>query len=408
MASLASSKFLKLTGLWLAIGLVHFWLIFEANQNPQTSPFNDVNLYGMWVDQNSSGGSILGVNIPWVYPFVALAPMYLAKFIGGANGILTGWLILTGLLNFIGLSALVDWGHAGKSAFRAAGFYLLFIALLGPVAIGRIDSVAAFVAILGLVQLYQNRVRLAMVFFTLGAWLKIWPVAAALALYAAVKRRLGALLAALSASLTILAIGFFLGGNQNLLSFVTMQGSRGLQVESVAANFWVWAAKAHLPGAGIYFDTALVTNQVSGSFTSEVSSLLGLVMFGALAITALLGFKAHRNGAEFKQLFVVVFLTATLDLIVFNKVGSPQFEGWLAVPLVAGVLFGLAKWKFPLALGATIAVLTNLIYPIYYMDLMVLGDLGVWLLTLRNAALIVFLVWANLRLSKLGAKARAN
>jgi hypothetical protein len=131
-------------------------------------------------------------------------------------------------------------------------------------------------------------------------------------------------------------------------------------------------------------------------------------MFGALAITALLGFKAHRKGAEFKQLFVVVFLTATLDLIVFNKVGSPQFEGWLAVPLMAGVLFGLARWKFPLALGATIALLTNLMYPICYMDLMVLGDLGVWLLTLRNAALILFLVWANLRLSKLGAKARSN
>ena len=395
---------MRLIGLWLAIALVHFWLIFEANQNPQTSPFNDVNLYGMWVDQGDHGGGWLGISAPWVYPFVAMAPMYLAKLIGGTNGILTGWLILIALLNFFGLSAIVDWGQEGKRAYRAAGFYLLFLALLGPVAIGRIDSVATFAAMLGLVQIYRDRLRLGMVFFTLGAWLKIWPVAAALSLYTSAKHRIGLLLTAIFTSAALLALGFFLGGNEYLFSFINMQGNRGLQVESVAATFWVWAAKAHLPGAGIYFDTALVTNQVSGSFTAEVSSLLGVVMFGALAITAWLSFNAYRAGADFKHLFAATLLTGTLDLIVFNKVGSPQFELWLAVPLMAGILFGLPKWRTPLVGGSLLALLTNLIYPIFYMDLMILGDLGVWLLTLRNAALIALLVWANLRLSGLAKK----
>jgi len=401
---LISSKLLRLIGLWFAIALVHLWLIFEANQNPQTSPFNDVNLYGLWVDQSAQPSGLLGVRAPWVYPFVALAPMFLAKLIGGANGILTGWLILIGLLNFFGLNAIVDWGREGKSAYRAASFYLFFLALLGPVAIGRIDAVATFAAMLGLVQVYRDRLRLGMVFFTLGAWLKIWPVAAALALYTSAKHRISVLLAAVSASVAILAAGFFLGGNENLFSFITMQGNRGLQVESVAATFWVWAAKAHLPGAGIYFDTALVTNQVSGSFTAELSSLLGIVMIGALAITAWLSFNAYRAGADVKHLFAVTLLTGALDLIVFNKVGSPQFELWLAVPLIAGILVGLPKWRIPLVGGSLIALLTNLIYPVFYMDLMILGDLGVWLLTLRNAALIALLVWANLRLSGLAKK----
>jgi len=330
--------------------------------------------------------------------------MFLAKLIGGANGILTGWLILIGLLNFFGLNAIVDWGREGKSAYRAASFYLFFLALLGPVAIGRIDAVATFAAMLGLVQVYRDRLRLGMVFFTLGAWLKIWPVAAALALYTSAKHRISVLLAAVSASVAILAAGFFLGGNENLFSFITMQGNRGLQVESVAATFWVWAAKAHLPGAGIYFDTALVTNQVSGSFTAELSSLLGIVMIGALAITAWLSFNAYRAGADVKHLFAVTLLTGALDLIVFNKVGSPQFELWLAVPIMAGILLGLPKWRIPLVGGSLIALLTNLIYPVFYMDLMILGDLGVWLLTLRNAALIALLVWANLRLSGLAKK----
>jgi hypothetical protein len=398
---LTKLKALRFAGLLSATILVHFWLIFEAQQNPQTAPFNDVNLYGFWANQVSQSHMGLGIDTPWVYPFLAMAPILLANFIGGTNGILTGWLILIGLLNLIGLSALVDWGKEGKAANRAASFYLAFLALLGPVAIGRIDSAATFVALLGLVQLYRDRLRLAMVFFTLGAWVKIWPIAAAIALFSATKAKVRALLVASIACFGILALGFFLGGNQHLFSFVTTQGNRGLQIESVAATFWVWAAHLKVPGAGIYFDNALVTNQVSGPFSTEVSVLLGYVMAGALAITVWLGLRAYRAGADHKQLFVVVLLTATLDLIVFNKVGSPQFEGWLAVPLMAGLLLGLPKWRIPMAIGLTIALLTNLIYPVFYTDLMMLGDLGVWLLTVRNAALVFLLVWANLRLQKM-------
>jgi len=68
---------------------------------------------------------------------------------------------------------------------------------------------------------------------------------------------------------------------------------------------------------------------------------------------------------------------------------------------MAGVLLGLRRWNFALSLGAIIALLTNLLYPVFYPDLMMLGWLGIWLLTLRNFALVVLLIWANLRLSKL-------
>ena len=395
------TKFLRLFGLWAAIVVVHVWLIYEAQNNPQTAPFNDVNLYGFWADQWNQG-QLLGFNQPWVYPFVAMGPILLAKLLGGANGILFGWLTLIGLLNFIGLSAIVDWGQEGKRAYRAAYFYLTFLALLGPVAIGRIDSAATFLAMLGLAQLYRDRLQLAMAFFTLGAWVKIWPVAPALAIYSAAKSKVSLLAVALGVSIAVIGFGFIHGGDQNIFGFITTQGNRGLQVESTAATFWVWAAHQHLPGAGIYFDNALVTNQVSGAGAAEIAGLLGFVMVGALLITALLAFKAYRAGADSKELFVVAALTATLDLIVFNKVGSPQFEGWLAVPLMAGTLLNLPKWRLPLLIGIAIAMLTNLIYPVFYMSLMVAGDLGVWLLTLRNASLVALLVWANLRLTKLG------
>lgn len=394
-------RFAKLGLLWAATILVHLWLIVEVNLNPMTMPFSDISLYGYWADNVLHGQGILGVEVPWVYPFVALGPMLIAKLIGANIGIMAGWLVLIALFNLIALTALVSWGKGAGSAYRAAGYYLAFLALLGPVAIGRIDATAGGMAIFGLVHFYRDRLRWAIAFFTLGAWLKIWPVAAALAVFASTKSKLKIVIAAAASTLAVLAIGLALGGNQSLISFVSLQSSRGLQVESVAATFWVWATKMGFPGVGIYFDNQLVTNQVSGAFTNEVSGLLGWVMAGAIVITAVLGFRAHKNGANPKQLFVLVFLTAVLDLIVFNKVGSPQFELWLAVPLMAGVLFKAPNWRLPLAMGALIAGLTNLIYPVFYLDVLAAGSLGVWLLTIRNAALVALLIWANLRLSKL-------
>lgn len=391
----------KLLGLWVATIAVHAWLALEAQLNPQTAPFNDVNLYGYWVDRMNVNNGFLGVSESWVYPFLALVPMVLASWFAPSMGLLTAWILLVCLLHVIALSAVVDWGRAGKSAFQAAGFYLIFLALLGPAAIGRIDAIAAFFALLGVVQICHKRTQLAMIFFTLGAWIKIWPVAAAISLFASVKSKVRLLAVAISTSVAVLLIGVLLGGNDKLFSFVTMQGNRGLQVESVFATFWVWAAKFGAPGAGIYFDNLLVTNQVSGPLSSETAWLLGLVLPGALAITIFLGISAYRAGADSKHLFVATFLTATLDLIVFNKVGSPQFELWLAVPLMAGILFGLPKWRLPLVTGSAIALLTNLLYPIFYMDLMALGWLGIAILTLRNLLLIVLLVWANVRLTKL-------
>ena len=394
---------LRLAALWVSTALVHLWLVLEAQLNPHTAPFNDVNLYGYWVDQVNGGQGLLGVSEPWVYPFLAFAPMAVAKWLGAGFGIQTGWIVLVGVLHLVALSAVVDWGRAGKPAFRAAGLYLVYLALLGPVAIGRIDAIAAFFALLGVVQLHQNRTRLAMSLFTIGAWIKIWPAAAAIALFAAAKSKANYVVAAIATSAALLVLGLLLGGNEKLLSFVSMQGDRGLQVESVLATFWVWAAKFGAPGAGIYFDNVLVTNQVSGIWASEVAWLLGPVMVFAISITVFLGIRAFRAGADTKHLFVATFLTATLDLIVFNKVGSPQFELWLAVPLMAGILFELPKWRLPVVVGLSIALLTNLLYPIFYMDLMVLGWLGIAILTIRNALLIALLVWANFRLSKLAS-----
>jgi CBS domain containing-hemolysin-like protein len=118
-----------------------------------------------------------------------------------------------------------------------------------------------------------------------------------------------------------------------------------------------------------------------------------------------LAWRAAKADAEPKLIFAMTSLTAVLDLIVFNKVGSPQFMGWLAVPIIAVVIFNLDGWRVPVVSGLALAATTYLIYPVFYLDLMGLGWLSIGLLTIRNLGLIALLAWANYRLGKL---AKAN
>jgi hypothetical protein len=191
-----------------------------------------------------------------------------------------------------------------------------------------------------------------------------------------------------------------MGGNIALLSFVTMQSNRGIQIESPIATVWIWASKLGAPNTYMYFDNDLLTNQIAGGGVTLVSSLMTWVMAGALAITAWLGWRASKQ-APLNETFSVIALTAVLDLIVFNKVGSPQFMAWLAVPTIAWIIFDRAKKKFLIAAVLLIALLTQLVYPLLYIDLMGYGWLSIATLTARNLSLIALLVWSNLQLAKL-------
>jgi membrane-bound ClpP family serine protease len=73
---------------------------------------------------------------------------------------------------------------------------------------------------------------------------------------------------------------------------------------------------------------------------------------------------------------------------------------WLAVPLVALVFFSTNKSKVALAMGAAILLLTQLVYPVFYIELLGLESMPLGLLTVRNLLLVALLIWANTQLLK--------
>ena len=385
---------LLITGLLVHLGLIAAGLWGVGR------PMGDLPYaYEPWINEMFATGRWFGINANWVYPYPALLPMILAKALSPA-ALQAGWLAMITALNLFALAKLSEFGRS-KPGMIASWYWLAFLSLLGPVAISRIDSISILLAVFGAAAWVHGSARQASVWFTLGAWMKIWPVALVLALMTKAKDRLSVSIAAAATSVSILALGLLLGGNASLFSFITTQSDRGIQIESPAATWWMWMGVIGVEGAGPSYSQAMMTFQVQGEGVVLVGSLLTAALAVAVLITLFLAWRANRHGVEHRELMVVTALTLTLDLIVFNKVGSPQFLGWLAVPILLGILIGLHEWRVPVILGLVLAALTNLIYPVIYSGILSSEFWSTGVLTFRNALEIALLAWANLRLMKI-------
>ena len=94
-----------------------------------------------------------------------------------------------------------------------------------------------------------------------------------------------------------------------------------------------------------------------------------------------------------------------MALIVFNKVGSPQFVSWLAVPIVLGLSTAATgrgiSFRTPAILALVIAALTQVMYPVLYGQLLALNVAMLLVLSARNLLYVALLVWAVVALVKL-------
>jgi hypothetical protein len=375
--------------------LIHLWLFLADKIFSDAVSFGDLSLYNFWAYEVQNGSPIYGIGQDWVYPALAFLPIWLAG-IPSAFSYELSWLAMVFLLNTSASLLLARPGKKFLSGSAASFVFLAGFLFLGPVAISRIDAVSVSIAVAAIYAVNRQFFGYAVGLLTIAGWIKIWPVAVFLALVASFKDKAKAFLVAGVISLAIIIFGLALGGS-SVFSFISQQQVRGIQIESVLATPWMWLAKFDL--SKIYFDSEVLTNQVTGPFVAEVASVTNLVLFVALAITFLLARVAIKAGRDPKEVFVIASLIGVLDLIVFNKVGSPQFMLWLLVPLVAGVYFGIKKIDFASWSVFLILLLTQLVYPVFYIQLLALEDLPLWALTLRNVLLVAVLVWANLRLT---------
>jgi hypothetical protein len=395
----------RIRRMWLAFALCHLWLITLDLIGP-TSALGDVTgIYRTWMQAGMAGHGWTGIDVPWVYPILAAAPM-LVSLLGGTAFFGTVWLALITLLDAAAFALLLRAGRGRGLA--AAGWWLGFLAALGPISLGRIDAVTVPLALAGLLLL-ATRPALASALLTVGAWVKVWP--AALLLAALVARRGAARTAVVAASAVTTAVvvagSLALGSGANVLGFVGQQTGRGLQVESSAALYHLWQIALGDDRYRVYDDPRIIAFQVAGPGVDAVAAAMTPVMVAAVLVVTALGIRAARRGTAPAALVGPLSLALVAALIVTNKVGSPQYVSWFAVPIVVMLVHDRRARGTVVAarLGLVVAALTQVVYPYGYLLLTDAVPVMVAVITLRDLGELALLGVAVVQLARLRGSA---
>ena len=380
---------------WAGFILVHLWL-GQLNLRGPGYPLGDVTgVYKFWMDQALAADFWVGMDSVWVYPIGALLPMLAATALGPEQYGAT-WLTMAMILDAVAFGFITGWGRA-RERTAVAWWWVAFLLMLGPIALGRIDSVTVPLAMVGVI-LIAARPRVGAVMLAVATWVKVWPAALIVAALVALRGRGQILAASVLVSAGIVFVALVAGSGLNVFSFITEQTGRGLQVESPVGSTWAWLAYAGVPGAAVYYDGDILTYQVQGPGVEAAAAVMTPVLALVVLVIVGLGVRAVRAGTPAGDLLPALALALVAALIAVNKVGSPQFVGWLAVPVVLGLATSAAglgrSFRVPAAITLVIAALTQVVYPYLYGYLLDLNPLLLGALTARNALEFVLLGWA--------------
>lgn len=378
--------------LWAAFVLVHGLLVWLNLWAPGWPLGDVVAVYRVWAENAAHGYLRMGIDAAWVYPILAFAPMAASLAFGSAWYGVT-WLGIVVLLDAAAFTILLGRGRLSRTRRVAAWWWVGFLALLGPIALGRIDAVTAPIAIAGLLWA-AGRPRVAAALLTIGAWVKVWPAALLAALLVASRKRGEVATVAASLSAGILGVSLLAGSGLNAMGFVVEQADRGLQIEAPLAVAWLWQIVGGNPAVRIRYDREILTFQIAGPGADVAAALTTPIMVVGVLAVLLLGIRAARRGARFGRLLPPLALAFVVVLMLANKVGSPQFATWLAAPVILGLVLRPRRFAEPALLAAGVALLTQLIYPYWYDWLLIAYPLAVLVLTVKVVLLVLLLAWA--------------
>jgi hypothetical protein len=376
---------------FLAVHVLLGWLDFVS---PGANPAGDVTgVYRFWVESWISGGPLVGVGTDWVYPIAALPPMLLAGALGTGQYLLV-WLLMVAVLDAVALVLLA------RRGLGLAWWWLAFTLLLGPVAPARIDAVALPIAIVAVLRL-ADRPVVAAALLTLAAWVKVWPAAIVAAIVVAGRRTAATIAAAAATSAAVVVVALLAGGGAHVLSFITAQATRGIQVEAPIALPWLWSAAAGDPDVVIYYDLGILTFQLRGAGVQVAEAVMTPVLVVGVLGVVLLALLARRRGADRLQVLAITAFTFVSAVIALNKVGSPQYLTWYVAPVLLGLLVCGSRFRWPALAVLVAAGLTQLIYPWFYDQVLGADPLMIAVLTVRNLIELGLLAWCLLELRNL-------
>lgn len=392
--------------LWGFVVIHLVFLAFAAVLSLRGEAFSDTFIYREWALAGFNDANLSGGPSPWVYPILALIPMGLAA-VAGPGPFFFLWVLLTTLLNGWAVLKLTDRGRR-QEAIPAAWWWLVFVFLMGWLGFARVDGLTAPIVLVALVY-GATRPFVASILLSVATWVKVWPAAVMLALFAVVKKRLHVVAAGIATTAVVVGLAAAVGAVPKLLNFLTQQGDRGMQLEATFTTPWLWLSVLGVGDSRMYMNTDINSMQVDGPGTGFMSVLMQpLLLLAAAAVAGLTFWALHQGklsgGVDRTELLLSGALTLVTAFIVFNKVGSPQFMVWLAPAVAVGLAHNWKEWRVPATMLIVIAVATYFIYPLFYDALSHNNPWMALVLTIRNVLLVVLFFWSARRLYSLGRK----
>lgn len=379
--------------------VIHVVLSALDSAGAPNQPAGDVTgVYRFWIDFWHSNGVLVGIDTDWVYPIAALPPMLIAGLFGDGPYLLV-WLVMVAVLDAVALVLVARRGRA------LAWWWLGFTALLGPVALARIDAIALPLAVVGVLVL-ADRPAVAATLLTLAAWIKVWPAALVAAVLLTGRRLAVTISAAALTSAVVIGLALLAGARGTVFSFVSAQATRGLQVEAPVAIPWLWSAALGDPNVGVYYDTSILTFQLRGDGVQAAANAMTPVLAIGVVVVTLLALLARLRRVAAVEVLAVTSLGYVSAVIALNKVGSPQYLTWYVAPVILGLIVAPARFRVPAVLVLVAALLTQLIYPWFYAGVTSPTPWVIGVLTIRNAIQLALLVWCLIELRALPPEPR--
>lgn len=391
--------FLAARGLVFAI-----WAAFKLTTQ------NDVLYYWHRIHLHLTGVPASETLIEYPTPVIWILELPYWLALRSRPGFVVAYVALMLVLDLVFAVAL--WRAGGARRSQAVYFWILFTLMMGPTTYMRFDLIPAVLggaAILALLP--KQRSRLAGALVGVGAAIKLWPALLWPTTLVGDRRQ------QLRASIGFWGVGGALalaslayGGWARLISPLTWQSGRGLQIESIWASLPM-AMRAFRPDAYLVEVSKWQAFEITGPGTdvmqqfATLATALGMVL---LAVVFWFWLKRRRRSVLEAGLLMVLVIAVT---IVTNKTFSPQYMMWLGGPVAALIVASgrsdaavqpvkspdetlawprirsLAWW----VLGLTLA--TQLVYPIMYEPLVHGGWLmgpATAVLVARNLAMVVF------------------
>ena len=362
----------------------------------------EMTLFEQWGPAFARGeGTVPLRDGPWEYPAGAAALIAGPALLRGASYVV-GFVGQMVLFDLAMLLLLAFWGRR-RGTQAGACFWVAAVPLLGPVALGRFDVVPTLFAVGGMVAAAGAAPLVAGVLLASGAVIKLWPALLVPLVLVLHRGSVRVVLGVLAVGLAVLAVVARYSRLDHLLSFLSYQQDRGLEVESVLALPLMAQRLSGRQDVRVFFDFGRY--QVDGP---SGQLLLRIGDVGLVAVLLLVGFLAvrARRAAERGQAVAVLAVVLMTGFLLFDKVLSAQYPLWIAGLVALALCWPQSPLREAVLPLCGVFVLTQLVYPLTFQDLLAGEERPVQLLAARDVLLVVVFLQATWAAWQLGRAAR--